>query len=51
MEGYREMGEIPLQKKNLEKHFPTSYFPIFTFESLASLSTVVAVALRGVART
>ena len=49
MEGYREMGEIPLQKKKSWKAFSDKLVTL-TFESLASLSTVEAVALRGVAR-
>ena len=48
MEGYREMGEIPWQKKSW-KTFSDSLVTL-TFESLASVSTVVTVELRGVAR-
>ena len=48
MEGYREMGEIPSQKKILKSI--SNKLVTLTFKSLASVSTVVAVALRGVTR-
>ena len=47
MKGYNEMGEIPWQKKI--KAFCDTLVNL-TFESLASVPTVVAVALREVAR-
>ena len=48
MEGYREMRETPWRKKILKNIFqqPSNLH----FQSLALVSTVVAVAVRGVAR-
>ena len=49
MKEYREMGEIPSQKKNSWKAFSDKLVTL-TFESLTSVSAVVVVVLRGAAR-